>query len=376
MAMQKWDQVTIFNNGDQYFQSLIEDIRIAKKSITIETYIFSLDELTRNILEELGKARSRGVDVKIIVDGFGSYFEIPTIQQICDRKNIELRVFHPLARPMMWLLGSPFFSNPFWRRMNRRTHRKITIFDEQKAYLGSLNFSGHHVGKYAWRDTGLSVKGPAVATLIVAFHVTYLRTFQRGIVRLLSRYKWLNAVDPVESPLRLNTTIRMRQKIYKDLLRRLRYSQKRIYITTAYFLPKRSILGALIQAARRGVDVRILIPGKSDVPFVKWAAFHILKVLTQKGVRIFEYQKSILHAKTMIIDDEGFIGSFNLNHRSLLHDLEVEVLLKDPESLKIMQAQWLEDIENAREVGTKEYTPSSILIRMIHKLAFKLRYML
>jgi len=369
--------IKIFNNGDEYFECLIEDIRRAQKSITIETYIFTLDKLTRQILEELGLARGRGVDVKLIVDGFGSYFEIPEILEICNQKNIEMRIFHPLPRPLIWFLSSPLVkSNTLLRRMNRRNHRKISIFDEKRAYLGSLNFSGAHIGPHAWRDTGVSVEGEGVKALIVAFHITYLRTFQRGVLKMLTRHKWLGTYDPTDSQVRLNTTIKMRHRIYKGLLRRMQYSQKRIYITSAYFLPKRKILGALISAARRGVDVRILIPGKSDVPIVKWAALHILKMLSQRGVRIFEYQKSILHAKTMMIDNEGFIGSFNLNHRSLLHDLEVEVVLKDPESLTTLETQWNEDLANSVEVGAKHFTPTSVILRMIHRLAFKLRYML
>jgi cardiolipin synthase len=157
---------------------------------------------------------------------------------------------------------------------------------------------------------------------------------------------------------------------------RLSTAQSRIYVTTAYFLPKRSLLRAFLKAARRGVDVQILIPGKSDVPMVKWAAFSMVRFLLQKQITMYEYQKSILHAKTMIIDDVVFIGSFNLNHRSILHDLEVEAVLKDPESLQSMLDQWHKDIQESKRVGERDFHRPSWWLRPLYRLAFRLRYLL
>ena len=167
----------------------------------------------------------------------------------------------------------------------------------------------------------------------------------------------------------------MRRFLYKGMLRKISQADHRVYITTAYFLPKRSVLKALIKAAERGVDVKILLPGKTDVPFVKWAAFFLVQFLLQKKIPIFEYQKSILHAKTMIIDDEVYVGSFNLNYRSLFHDLEVLVRLDDRNSLNEMTTQWEEDLRNSRQVSEKDFG-SSWIARLIYRIAFRLRYML
>lgn len=380
--MESWSHIRIFHSGDEYYHNLVQDIRQAQRSVTIESYIFALDKLTETILEELARARERGCQIKLIVDGFGSYQHIPQLNKRCSERGIELRVFHPFPYPLLWArkLVSNFSSGTafFLRHMNRRTHRKITIIDEKRVYLGSFNFTQDHceslVGSKAWRDTGVSVEGPPVEQLVLAFQISYLRTYIKGLLNWVGRWKIKH--DPYQNLLRLNTTQKMRRRIYKDLLKRISRAQSRIYLTTAYFLPKRPLLRVLLKAARRGVDVKLLIPGKSDVPMVKWAAFSIMRFLMQKRIPIYEYQKSILHAKTMIIDNEVFIGSYNLNHRSFLHDLEVEVILNDPASLQNMLLQWQIDIANAKVMSEKDFAAPSWFARIIYYIASRLRYML
>lgn len=380
--MESWSDVRIFYSGDEYFESMLQDIRKATKSITIESYIFAIDPLTLNILDALGDARARGVSVKIVVDGIGAYYNIRELDRLCSRKGIELRVFHPLPYPLLWardvFAKHSLNSSLFYKSLNRRTHRKVAIIDEKRAYLGSMNFTQDHSERYrgelAWRDTGVWVEGPPLRALVLAFQISYLRTYVKGLTQWIGRWKLRQ--EPFEHILRLNTTQASRRRLYRDLLVRLRTAKSRIYITTAYFVPKRSLLRAFLKASQRGVDVQILTPGKSDVPVVKWAAFYMVRFLLQKDVTMYEYQKTILHAKTMIIDDEVFIGSFNLNHRSILHDLEVEVVLKDPASLQSMLEQWSKDIQNSRRVGERDFDRPFWLLRPLYKLAFRLRYLL
>lgn len=380
--MDSWSAVKLFHNGDAYFESLIEDIQNAKESITIESYIFDLDKLTENILNELSHAVKRGVSVKLILDGFGSYYSIPPVLRYCQQHGIELRVFHIMPYPSSWLHRLPAFETiskaSWWRRMNRRNHRKVIIFDEKTAYLGSLNFAQVHCAKYvgnkAWRDTGVRVQGPAVRQLVIATQITYLRTIYKGFLSWVSR--WRVPSSPLSSAVQLNTTQKMRKHLYRDMLRKISHAKNRVYITTAYFLPKRSLMRVLMLAKERGTDVRLLIPGKSDVPFSKWASFFLVRFLIQKGIPVFEYQKSILHAKTMIIDDEVYVGSFNLNYRSLFHDLEVIAHFKDQGTLDNMLTQWNEDCGNSLNIAENSLGASSWIFRVLSKIAFRLRYML
>jgi cardiolipin synthase len=379
--MEPWSLIQIFHTGDAYYESLIDRIRHAKKSITIEGYIFSIDRLTSALLEELSMARKRGCLVKIIIDGFGSYNQIPELKKICLSKGIEFRVFHPL----------PYFSKKvprwnelmnlnfplFFRRMNRRNHRKIVLIDEIGAYLGSMNFTEQHCEKYvgqkAWRDTGVYLEGPAVKHLAIAVQITYLRTVYRGILTWVNR--WMLPRPSFSAALQLNTTQKMRRALYRDLLRLINQAQRRIYITTAYFLPKRKLLKALIDASNRGVDVILILPGKSDVPLVKWAAFYTIQLLLLSRIPIYEYKGSVLHAKNMIVDDTAYIGSFNLNHRSLLHDLEVIARFHDPASLENMLNQWELDLANSVFLKEKDHY-STWLSQWFYKIAFLLRYLL
>ncbi len=380
--MESWSFVRIFHSGDEYYHSLVHDIRNAQYSITIESYIFALDRLTETILDELSAARNRGCIVKIVVDGFGSYAHIPALERQCKTRGIEMRVFHPFPYPLFIARKKVSeFSNSlsfFLKHFNRRNHRKITIIDEKRAYLGSLNFTQEHcesiVGPKAWRDTGVCIEGAEIKQLVFDFKITYMRTYIKGLFNWVGR--WRANTPPKQSLLRLNTTQRMRRQLYKDLLKRISQAESRIYVTTAYFLPKRSLLRAILRAAQRGVDVKIIIPGKSDVPMVKWAAFNIMRFLLKKGIPIFEYQPKILHAKTMIIDNEAFIGSFNMNHRSIMHDLEVEIILQDPSSLNNMLHQWQVDLENSKQLSSRALSSPSILFRILHNIAFRLRYML
>jgi cardiolipin synthase len=380
--MMSWSFIKIFHSGDDYFQSLLHDIISAKKSITIESYIFNIDKLTEDILDELGRATARGCIVKIVADGFGSYKSIPQLFHLCSQRGIELRVFHPFPYPVFLARSrAQNFSsslNFILKHSNRRTHRKITIIDEKRAYLGSFNFTQEHSekisGARAWRDTGVAIEGPPIPQLVKAFQITYMRTFIKNILTWAGRWKQTN--DPFQDILRLNSTNKSRRQMYRNLLQRISQAESRIYLTTAYFLPKRSLLKAILRAAKKGIDIKILIPGKSDTMVVKWAAFFIVRLLLKRKIPIFEFQRTILHAKTMIIDNDVFIGSFNLNHRSILHDLEVEVVLKDDNSLENMLKQWGIDIAQSKPIQESDYRAPSYLHRLIYSIAFKLRYML
>lgn len=383
--MEIWSQTQLFHSGDHYYSALINDIRHARSSILLETYIFSVDRVTQVIIEELIKARQRGCHIQILVDGFGSYDWLLELRQVFKKNDIEFRVYHPLPFSFSWfrrLFILNFLTNrsTIFKRFNKRNHRKVVIFDLNKAYLGSLNLSQSHselaFGTRAWRDTGVSVSGTPVWRLVWAFTHSWRRSNKKDLQHLLPTYKRNNLFIPEKSVVRLNTTPRMRYRVYRDLIRRIRHAEKHILVTSAYFLPKSSLLRALKNAARRGVDVKIIVPGVTDVPLVRWAAFEIIKNMFKSGIQIFEYQKSILHAKYMIIDDYCSVGSLNLNHRSLLHDLEVEVVLPDKKDRDNLNAQWNHDLLSSTPLTEQKLKSNSWIVRMLSRIAFKLRYLL
>lgn len=381
--MESWESVRLFTDGDEYFNAMIEDIDSARNSVAIESYIFEYDRLTRRVLEALAKARARGCKVHLLVDGFGSYSSITFLKIFCLNAHIIFSVFHPV--PFLIVLLQKFFvrmfskGERFFNRMNSRNHRKVAIIDNSIAYLGSLNFVEYHCKSYvqnaAWRDTGVRVQGPQVAILTRAFSITFIRTLSKDFMEWVGR--WKLPQPPPHECINLNTTQKMRKLWYRRLIRSILRADKCVYITTAYFLPRRSLTRALVFAQKKGVDVKIIIPGKSDTHVVRWAGQSLIEYLAQKNVKIYEYQPTILHAKTMLIDDTAYVGSFNFNHRSLLHDLEVELIFKDTAVVNEMTKIWNEDLANSKlltlEVLKQQQTP---LKRLLYKAAFRMRYML
>ncbi len=371
----QWTFTQLFHRGDDYYDALAKDLRRARESITLETYILTIDKVTLVLLEELTAARKRGCHVQLLVDGFGSYFWLSQIRQYCQKNDLDLRIYHALPERIGWFKVWKLF-----RLLNKRNHRKVTIIDQSRAYLGSLNFTQVHsesaLGPASWRDTGVVVQGPPVQMLVKAFAQAWRRAGQKRLRRFWTRRKNDRILLPEKTLVRLNSNPRMRYRVYRDMIRRLRTAEKRIYVTTAYFVPKRSLLRVLKNAARRGVDVQIIVPGVTDVPLVRWAAYAMVHTLIKAGVRISEYQGRVLHAKYMIIDDYCSVGSMNLNHRSLLHDLEVEVVLDHPKDLANMVEQWQTDRQNSRQLTESQLKATTWWSRLLSRIAFKLRYLL
>ena len=379
-----WTNIEVLATGDQYFAELLQSFRKAQKHIQIEVYIFNIDSITRALLEELVRARARGVRVQILVDGFGSYQSTPDLLGYCARHDLELKIYEPFPfsqrthRKIFFAYALSLFH--LLRKLNRRNHRKMVVVDHRQAFVGSMNWTQVHSrkahGVKAWRDTAVRIEGHEVELLSHAFILDWNRALKIGDTRFRKKSPLLKYYDPRKSLVRLNTGLKERWRLNRDLLRRIRHAEHRVWLTTAYFLPHRSLMRALKKAARRGVSVIILVPGTSDVPLVKWAALELAHNLSLAGVKIFEYQTSILHAKVMRIDNWVTVGSANLNYRSVFHDLEVEVVLNDAKSLELIQQQWDSDLKNSLPFDVEEYRSASWFQRILSRIAFRLRYLL
>lgn len=374
-----WQTCQIISDGDLFFNSLVGAINSATTGVDLEFYIFAVDPTGIRFFEVLVAAAKRGVTVRLLVDGVGSSSFARQYRSVAKECGIALRVFHELPWQRWW---------PRWerspraaagwrtvlRRLNRRNHRKVAIIDGQCAFVGSFNITKFHLasemGNAAWRDMAVRVEGDGISTLISAFEDTWGGPFARLRRRLIQRRK-------VKSPLvRLNASIRERRDSYLDLLLRLITAKQRVWITNAYFVPDGSLLRALAVIAREGVDVRIIVPSFSDVVFIPWvtSAFHF--GLLTAGVKIFEYKDSVLHAKTMVIDDWGLIGSSNLNHRSLLHDLEADVVVSNREALNEMCTIFQSDLERCQEVTILTWQQRPVIERVIGRILLWFRYVL
>ncbi len=379
LRKEQWESIAVYHSGDEFFDSLERAIERAQHSIHIEMYIFAFDRLGKRLLERLGQVVLRGVKVRLIIDGIGSSSSIYQVREICDRLKIELKVFHELPWTR-WQVGRRIFQRrlSFLRalqRVNNRNHRKVCIIDAKRAFVGSMNVIEYHcaslAGAKVWRDCGVEVAGREVAVLEESFKELWSR--RRGALTAARRLRRALASGVL---VRLNVRRAQRRENYLDLLVRIVGAQRRIWIENAYFVPDGSLVRALRAAAEGGVDVRIVVPAVSDIFFIPWvtSAFHV--GLLRAGVRIFEYTKGMMHAKTMLIDDWGLVGSSNLNHRSLLHDLEADVVLESTEASRSLEQQFELDCNGSREITLDTWHERPVIERMLGRALLWMRWVL
>ncbi len=355
----------VFFSGKAYFDSVKICLEKARRTISVESYIFNFDRIGQEVLLLLQAAQLRGVRVRILVDGVGSMDSIPQLAEFCELCKLEFEVYHPL--PFQSRISHSLVLQTFaaWRkrialiaRINKRNHRKIVMIDGNIAFLGSMNIADCHIGSketLGWRDTGIKIQGPEVKWLAQEMHSTWRRT-----VNFLERTKRPRAL-PLW--LMLNSKSRWRRHMKRELFARIRMAQVRIHITTPYFVPRPVLLQRLIQAAKRGVDVQLILPENNDVRIVRYASQAFYSELLHWGIKIWEYHPTNLHAKTIVIDQSAFVGSQNLNHRSFLHDLEVEVVTNHPAVVEALQQQWQRDLEQA--ISTQKLPQKRDLLQIL-----------
>jgi cardiolipin synthase len=368
----------IYFDGGHYFDSLLSEIGQAQFSIDLETYIFDNDQLGYRVAQALADTAKRGVHVRVMVDGCGASNWGGLIAHKLEQAGAETRVYHPFPWNF-WHWSRSVIKAPLVLKLlflalhvNKRNHRKTCIIDKQVAYIGSFNITICHLpieqGGYGWRDTAVRLQGHELTDLLNAFegawdHVKLQTRFHRQFQRI-----------NVKKPIRLNNSRHRRRVLYKNMLRRIACCKHRLWITNAYFVPDNFLLRHLRHAAQRGVDVRILLPHKSDVFFLPWTSTTFYEQLLKSGVKIFEYLPSMLHAKTVIIDDWMMVGSSNLNYRSLLHDLEVDVVLSHSQAKLHLEQQFLLDIHNAKAIRLDNWIRRPWYQRVLGRILLYIKY--
>lgn len=346
-----WQEEFLFPSNDAFFNELLRTIETAKKSVLLLTYIFNLDPLGNRIISALTTAQARGVEVRVLFDGFGSMEDGRKIADALEENGVEVRIFHPLpwqpknfkrALRKTTVLGSMLFNI---LKINRRHHAKICIVDELTLFCGSQNMSSSHTSEAHdgdnWHDYGVKVYGQNVASVKESLDdFWYYRSPKIG--KGLFRFYLMN----------LSSFARREKNTL--LIEKLNIAEKRIWILNPYFSPPRSIIRALKQAATRGVDVRIIVPKKSDIEFFPLLTSVYYEELLKVGVRIFEYLPRILHGKLLLADNFCLLGSTNLNHRSMLHDVEFDIVLNNKTSIQQAEESLSNDQQASQEVGLKD----------------------
>lgn len=348
--LDSWQHEQLFSDSDSYFDALFDSIEQARHSIILATYIFELDSLGRKMIRQLAQARARGVQVRVLYDGVGSWLAADRIARKLERADIPVRVFHPL--PWQMANNRRALRRRSWAsslvlsflKINQRHHSKLCIVDDSTLWCGSQNITADHLsvsrGGGGWHDYGARVTGGAVKAVVEAFDDMW--NFRRPhLGEGWFRYHWNNVTEW------------SRKHKNRLMAEQIANARERVWIINPYFSPTRTIIRAILQAAAKGADVRLIVPAKSDLGFFPLLTTTYYAELIRNEVRIFEYLPAILHAKLLIADDFCLLGSTNLNHRSLLHDIEFDIVLSKPHSLQQVEKYFLADQNQSREVMTK-----------------------
>ena len=366
-AAQDGHVADVLFDGERAFPAMLEAIAAARTEILLESYIFLADRCGRRFIEALGARARAGVCVRLLVDGFGSFSITESWRDELCRAGVIVGTFHPV-RP--W--------RPRWA-WSVRDHRKLLVVDGSVAFVGGMNLSDDYAPQEwsgrGWHDVQVRLTGPAVAELRAQFFEIW-------------RYAVLedgNGIAPTTVPAehpptgvqvvpvgvgRLRQRFRIRRH-YQFLVRRATSSVRLMF---GYFIPDLGWLRLLKNAARRGVDVRVMFPARSDVPAVQWAARATYGTLLRAGVQVHEWLPTMLHAKVLAVDGIACaIGSYNLDRRSLLMNWELSVVVAGGDAASVIERQFTADESRCRRVDYEAWKRRGLSRRLLEQLHYAFR---
>ncbi|MDQ2778066.1 MAG: cardiolipin synthase ClsB [Pseudomonadota bacterium] len=369
------NQVELLQGGDALFPRMEAAIDAATAEVWLATYIFHDDPAATAIAAALSRAATRGVAVHVVVDGFGTRTLLAPLRALLAGTGVELEVFRPLDRWYAW----------FQPGQLRRLHHKLCVCDGVVAFVGGINLiDDRHDLRHGWTDTprldfAVQLRGPLVQSVHDTARAMWARAHlarawrhelselvksDRPVAGTIDLVKTLRsrsskssepAVLPVRAAFLVRDNLRQRRTIERSYVEAIRRSRVRVDIAVPYFYPGRSFRRVLRNAAKRGVQVRLLLQGRADYRIAAMAARALYDELRAHGVHIYEYTPAFLHAKVAVVDAEwATVGSSNIDPLSLLLNLEANVMVRDPDFAAALTARF----EQAYAVSTEIVTNS------------------
>lgn len=352
------NEIEIFTDGRKVFESFMQDIRGAGKSINVMTYILKDDRVGRAFIDALTEKAKEGVQVRLLMDAMGSRFISDWNLKELIRAGGKAAYFF---KPKLKVINL---------KLNYRNHRKIAVIDGNKGYIGGFNIAREYLGYKKrfgyWRDTHISVRGSAVQDLNAEFIMDW-RFASKERVELDKTYLSVHIPrGSGSSPVQILSCgpNSKREEIKLAMMKMITSAEKSVYLQTPYFVPDPSMLEALKMAAQSGIDVRIMIPCMADHLFVYWATYAYCGELIRCGARVFVYDGGFLHAKTLTVDGEvTTIGSANFDQRSFRLNFESNAVIYDSRVAAEMEKIFLKDIKKGHEMTLQVYRDRGIIIK-------------
>jgi cardiolipin synthase A/B len=354
-------KATLLQNGDAFYPAMLQAIRNARDTINFETYIFEPDEIGQQFIDAFKERAMAGVEVRLLVDGFGGMKLKRRYRDDLKRAGVKVHRFRPLGLRNLV-------------RVYRRAHRRAIVMDGKIGFTGgaavSKKWKGNVTNNHEWRDSMTQVTGPLVAGIQSAFAENWV--YCTGEVLAgprffppLERGPGVCGISVVSSPSDSLQPIR--------LLFWLTFSnaRKRLWICNSYFIPDRRLRDAVVDRARHGVDVRILVPGNhTDAVPVQAAGQSYYEELLAAGVRIFEFEPAMMHAKTAVVDSAwSIVGSANMDERSMELNEENVLGIADREFARSIEEGLSADYTRSREITLERWQKRSIVRKALERLA-------
>ena len=337
------NRVEVYSYGRDKFEALFNDIRAAEEYIHLQYYIIEDDHIGRALRDALIERAKAGVKVRVIYDDFGCWGVSRKFFRSMREAGIDIHPFFKVVFP------------PFATRINWRNHRKLAVIDGEVAYVGGMNVADRYIdggSKFGcWRDTHMRITGPAVAAVQYSFAVDW--SFM-GQSLLQEPVDMSLPKGPGEAAglqmMRCGPTSEW-SNVSLYMLKAIGNAKKRVYIQTPYFLPTDAMLSALQAAALSRVDVRVMIPLKSDSSTLTLASYSYIMECLRAGIKIYLFEAGMLHSKTMMIDDRlSAIGSANMDFRSFEHNFEETMFIFSSEVNATLRAQFMADLQQSTRV--------------------------
>ena len=348
------NKATLLQDGPETYRAMFDAIAAAKDSINVEVYIFEDAPIGQKFADALIAKEREGVQINLIYDSFGSHRTPDSFFEGLRESGIQALEFNPV---------NPLEARVRWSP-DERDHRKLLIVDGKSAFTGGINISGVYVSGsrrrraegelQSWRDTDLEVEGPAVAE----FQNLFVKNWQSQNGAPLAARNYFPPLDKKGDDIVrvIGSVPKETSLIYVTLISAINNAESKIYLTDPYFAPTQEMIESLKAAARRGVDVRILVPGKNDEPLVMLATRSEYSGLLGSGVQIYEWQGKMIHAKTAMIDDVwSTVGSSNLDWWSIVRNYEINAVILGTGFAQQMELMFNSDIERSDRVDLQQW---------------------